>query len=797
MFEAVNQLIFNMKIRGFLLCIAVYLITFNVFSQTASCANIGFENGDLSGWEGEIGSCCPITTTTSGIVNGRHTIMLGNGTDPYTNDVVKVVAPGSLYSARLGNSNVDAEAERISYTLLVTPENVLFIYKYAVILEDPDHHPSEQPRFQLRVLDENGNLIDPVCAEYTVVAASNIPGFLTNGEIRYKDWTTVGLDLTPYMGDTVKLEFSTGDCSLGAHFGYAYVDASCGPLEISTNYCSNAVVAGLLAPEGFEYLWNTGETTQSINISDPTVGTSYTCILTSVTGCQVEITTILEHQDPTADFELDINCYNNAVFEDTSLIPDAVIIDNYVWDFGDGTSYSGINPTHSYPNPGVYMVSLNISNSSGCISNISKTITVYSPPTASITYSNSIVCGLDDVQIVNLVGTGSYSGGIFSSSIGLDINPINGQIAPNSSISGIYIVEYEIPAFEGCPSSLVNTTIEITPIPIAIINYSSGDLCQNTTIESPTITGTGNYLGGVYSSSSGLSIDSISGIINPSLSGLGTYQINYTTLPIGNCPSLVFNSMITIYETPEFTIDDGFICIDNNGNIIQEYEIQVPLDSNAFSFIWFFNNTEILGYNSNYLVVSQVGNYSVQAINDITQCASELEVSEISAILPFDFTMAFTNSSNLGPTLEIYPEGNGSFLFQLDNGVLQTSNIFPDLDSGIYEITVYDDRFCHQITKRAIVINYPKFFTPNGDGDNDYWNLKNINSITGIKVTVFNRYGKKLTSFRPEQNGWDGTHNGNNLPTDDYWFKVEYNELLDSNNTIVWKEFMGHFTLKR
>ena len=78
-----------------------------------------------------------------------------------------------------------------------------------------------------------------------------------------------------------------------------------------------------------------------------------------------------------------LNCFNNAVFEDTSLIPPSVVIDNYEWDFGDGTSFSGLNPTHSYSTAGDYTVSLEISNTDGCISNISKTVTVYSPPAAT------------------------------------------------------------------------------------------------------------------------------------------------------------------------------------------------------------------------------------------------------------------------------------------------------------------------------------------------------------------------------------------------------------------------------
>lgn len=783
--------------KNYLLLLSFWLIHFTAVSQTDSCFNIGFENGDLSGWVGETGACCPITTSTSGIVNGRHTLMSGNGTDPNTTNVVTVVAPGSSYSARLGNEDVNAEAERISYTLDVTPENILFIYKYAVVLEDPGHTYSEQPRFQLRVLDDVGQLIDPICAEYTVVAAANIPGFVSVGDIRYKDWTTVGLDLTPYLGSTIKLEFSTGDCAQGGHFGYAYIDASCGPLEITTNYCSNALDANLIAPDGFEYLWSTGETSQAININNPVNGNTYTCMLTSVTGCQVELSTILEPQDPEANFELNLNCYNNVVFENTSIIPSSVTIDTYEWDFGDGSTFMGLNPTHSYITAGDYTVSLTIYNNNGCTSSVSKNVTVYSPPTASLMYSNPVFCESDTLQAPILTGTSLYQGGVYDSSVGLEIDSATGEINISNSLTGAYIVNYEIPPFEDCPSSIVSTNIEIISYPTASISYSSNNFCKDSVTESPILSGTGNYLGGSFSTSSGLSINPINGTINPSLSDIGVHQIYYTTLPFGVCPPKIFSTSVTIYPLPIFTIEDGYICIDSMGATIQNYQIQVPLNNNTHSFNWYFNNVEILGANSNSLIATEAGNYSVKATHNTTQCTSQLETITVYTVPPFDFTMTFNHENEIGPNLEVHPDESGAYLFQLDNGNLQLSNIFYELDSGIYDVTVYDDKQCHHITKKAIVIDYPKFFTPNGDGYKDYWNLKNINSITGIKVYVFNRYGKLLTSFKPDQIGWDGTHNGFNLPSDDYWFKIEYNNLLDPSNTIVWKKYYGHFSLKR
>lgn len=88
------------------------------------------------------------------------------------------------------------------------------------------------------------------------------------------------------------------------------------------------------------------------------------------------------------------------------------------------------------------------------------------------------------------------------------------------------------------------------------------------------------------------------------------------------------------------------------------------------------------------------------------------------------------------------------------------------------------------------IIGYPKFFTPNGDGTNDFWQIQGISSQfqPNSSIYIFDRYGKLLKQLPPLGSGWNGTFNGHLLPNDDYWFKV----LLQDGRT-----FMGHFTLKR
>ena len=169
------------------------LLTAGVSAQS-SCPNTGFEDGDFTNWTGGLGSCCPINVGGTNIVNGRHTIMTGPGMDANTDDAIPVVAPGGgLFSARLGNDQSGNEAERLTYSMTVDASNSLFIYRYAVVLEDPSHSASEQPRFDITMFDQNGAPID--CGVYSVTSAAGIPGFVTLQNqffttVNYKDWTT-------------------------------------------------------------------------------------------------------------------------------------------------------------------------------------------------------------------------------------------------------------------------------------------------------------------------------------------------------------------------------------------------------------------------------------------------------------------------------------------------------------------------------------------------------------------------------------------------------------------------------
>lgn len=86
---------------------------------------------------------------------------------------------------------------------------------------------------------------------------------------------------------------------------------------------------------------------------------------------------------------------------------------------------------------------------------------------------------------------------------------------------------------------------------------------------------------------------------------------------------------------------------------------------------------------------------------------------------------------------------------------------------------------------------YPaKFFTPNGDGVNDTWEIGNIEYYPDAYIEIYDRYHKCLIKYRGADVGWDGNYNGHQMPSTDYWYYIRDGRLKGGSRS-------GLFILKR
>ncbi len=259
------------------------------------------------------------------------------------------------------------------------------------------------------------------------------------------------------------------------------------------------------------------------------------------------------------------------------------------------------------------------------------------------------------------------------------------------------------------------------------------------------------------------------------------------------------------------------ICVDYvTGQIIRTLTLNSGITNPAnYTFEWYEigDMTTILGTDSTYTVgtasaggaprtyvVHVTNNFANTSGCDYTSTGFQViqsgpAVVGAGAAPGYVISNAFSDSQSI--TVNVV--GFGIYEYSLDDGPRQTSNVFVNVSFDPHIIHVWDmtdgvANSCDEFTIQfANPIDYPHYFTPNGDGIHDNWNIRGLQNQAGTRIYIFDRYGKLLKQISAAGPGWDGTYNGHLLPADDYWFTVEYVE----PNTGAQTQFKAHFTLKR
>ncbi|WP_396192206.1 T9SS type B sorting domain-containing protein [Flavobacterium sp.] len=263
-----------------------------------------------------------------------------------------------------------------------------------------------------------------------------------------------------------------------------------------------------------------------------------------------------------------------------------------------------------------------------------------------------------------------------------------------------------------------------------------------------------------------------------------TTQTVYARIENGNnCIGLnVIN--LTVKPLPNFTLTQfGLLCLNNVSQPTQLTAQMVnPL---SHSFLWTPTNET-----TQSIDVTQNGTYTVTVTNNATSCSKTLDIlvtgSEIATIQGIEIVELSNNNS-----VEIIVTGSGDYVYSLDNeDGYQTSNLFENITMGFHIVYIKDLKGCGVVEKEIAVLGVPQFFTPNGDGINDTWNIKGANDkfYSNSIIYIFDRFGKLIKQIKPFGPGWDGMYNGQVLNSTDYWYSIKFDDGRSAK---------GHFSLKR
>ena len=507
-------------------------------------------------------------------------------------------------------------------------------------------------------------------------------------------------------------------------------------------------------------------------------------------------------------FSYEFNCFGQATH---FFINSVETIDSVVWDFGDGTTSTDREPYHTYLAPGDYKVTLIKTVNGENREPVEKTITIYETPNLLATPYKLIQCDTQDAFPIDSLST------------------FNLALANEPLCLGVK--DFEVNYYHSITEA-ENDTENILSLPVIYQNtvpdeivyakvfqansscYNIGTIIlhanKNSTILPESYSQCDNGDGKAL-----FDLDKKKLLIKTELSLPSDVVLFFYSTK--NDADLGTNELTGIYTSPSKTLyiraenNDGCygtgqfdliveptpkinslenknICEGaTNATIVLDSGILAPDNPNDFTYLWSTNET------TPTITVTKEGEYTVIVKNKsgcIATHKSIVSLSYLAKINKIEIKDLQTQSQII---VDVTNPKEYLYAIQYENGTatsFQNSPIFENVPGGFHELIIENIDGCGQIKENIAVLDAPKFFTPNGDGVNDYWNFKGINSsfYKNAIIYIFDRYGKLLKQIAPSSKGWDGIFNGNPLSGDDYWFTIK---LEDG------REAKGHFGLKR
>lgn len=464
--------------------------------------------------------------------------------------------------------------------------------------------------------------------------------------------------------------------------------------------------------------------------------------------------------------------------QDNATINDILITGQNITWYNSQTGGTILSTTTSLQNGFTYYASQTIN---GCESDrVSVTATIQNtvPPTGNTTQS---FCSTANATLNEIIVSGS-------SIIWYD-NANGNFTLPNTTILADGNTYYATQTINGC-ESVARLAITIDLINTLNATDYSESFCDNLD-DGYEIINLTNYNANLISSTGNTFnyYTSLNGAENQIISDKITNPTNYN-LTIGNhiiyvridspntCHQVVAINLI-LHRKPFLTINDIM-------PICEGASITISAGNGFDDYLWSTNET------SPSITVFQPGNYSVTVSenhNNITCTTTKnftvvnSNIATISQIITSDW-----NDDNNTITVLLTSNSEGDYDYSLDGINFQSSNTFNGLDNGEYTVYVRDKNGCGEVYGEVYLLMYPKFFTPNDDGYNDFWKIKFSENEPNLTIKIFDRYGKFIKQLGANSQGWDGNYLEKPLPSSDYWF------IVTRENG---KEFKGHFTLKR
>jgi gliding motility-associated-like protein len=259
--------------------------------------------------------------------------------------------------------------------------------------------------------------------------------------------------------------------------------------------------------------------------------------------------------------------------------------------------------------------------------------------------------------------------------------------------------------------------------------------------------------------------------------------------PINPTCEIIKNIKFIVNPVPKIELIDSELVCSNIPTffVLLNAGITDGTPETDYTYVWSKDGIIIPLEVSSTLNVNAEGIYTVIVTNALG-CSRFRIITVVASDVAHFATVADLSDSN---TVIVNAFGLGDYVYSIDYpNIFQSINIFTNVPAGIHEFFVKDLNGCGISSQIISVLGIPPYFTPNGDGINDTWNVLGLTATNNYNTTIyiFDRYGKILKQLAPLGNGWDGTFNELQMPASDYWYTIYFEDGRISK---------GHFSLKR
>ncbi len=536
------------------------------------------------------------------------------------------------------------------------------------------------------------------------------------------------------------------------------------------------------------YFWDFGNGQTDVR-TDPSVeyanSGSYLVKMKATTsnGCIDSISKIVEvYPQPVADFSVENVPYRQAsVFvNESSIMPYSKL--SYHWEFGDGKASDTINPVYIYEAPAVYPVVLTATSEYGCSNSIGKQTTIFALPVAKFSFKN--VCDGDSMVYINesTIPSGNLT---FEWEFGDGNSSIKEAPSHLYQNPGSYTTRLICISNNGARDTVFNT-VQVFDLPVAEFNFNEACDGYTTNFENISSVNNGQLVSILWDFGDGTN----SVQKNPTKDYLNSaeYNVELEVISSNGCAQSVTKKVI-VHPNPisDFSVSD--VCFGGTTEFINSSSIDNTLRPYDLFYTWEFGDGSGSVLNEPSYKYQNPEVYRAQlVVNSNVNCYDTL-VRYVEVFSLPEANAGEDTTATKGFPILLNASGGVFYEWSPETGLSDISIPDPEarpMETTDYTVRVTDENKCVNydtltvFVKDEMRILPSNILTPNNNGENDAWNIVNIDSYPEAEIQIFDRWGKLVYKTTDYRDDWIGINlNGDILPDGTYYYIIVLNRELN------------------